>query len=73
MYFKRMPLGGPEAYTGKSMLETHKTMNITETEWQAMVEDFVKTLDKFNVPKKEQDELIAIVGTTKGDIVLPKK
>ena len=31
--------------------------------------DFRVTLDKFNVPQQEQQELIAIVGTTKGDIV----
>lgn len=38
-----------------------------------MVADFKTTLDKFKVPKKEQDELFAIVGSTKGDIVMAKK
>ena len=28
------------------------------------------TLDKFKVPEKEQNELIAIVESTKGDIVI---
>jgi hypothetical protein len=36
-----------------------------------MVADFKKTLDKFQVPAKEQGELIAIVESTKGDIVIP--
>jgi hypothetical protein len=35
-----------------------------------MVTDFRKTLDKFKVPRKEQDELVALVGTTKPDIVV---
>ncbi len=62
--------GGPEKYTGRSMKESHKHLNITEKEWTAMAADFKSTLDKFNVPQKEQDELFAIVGTTKGDIVV---
>ena len=62
--------GGPENYAGRSMKESHKHLNITEKEWQAMLVDFSKTLDKFQVPEKEQNELIEIVESTKGDIVL---
>ncbi|GMU94578.1 group I truncated hemoglobin [Ignavibacterium album] len=62
--------GGPEVYTGRSMKDAHKHLNITEKEWDAMVADFKKTLDKFKVPQKEQNELFAIVGSTKSDIVM---
>jgi len=65
--------GGPQKYTGRSMKESHKHMNITEKEWKAMADDFKKTLDKFNVPEKEQNELIAIVESVKGDIVVSKQ
>jgi hypothetical protein len=34
-----------------------------------MVTDFKATLDKFNVPQREQQELITIVDSTKNDIV----
>jgi hypothetical protein len=34
-----------------------------------MVADFRKTLERFKVPSKEQEELIAIVGSTRKDIV----
>ena len=61
--------GGPEKYTGRTMLDTHKHLNITEAEWDAMAADFKVTLDKFEVPEKEQGELFAIIGSTKGDIV----
>jgi len=64
--------GGPQQYTGRSMKDAHKHLNITEKEWQAMVADFRKTLDKFAVPKKEQGELISIVESTKADIVVAK-
>lgn len=64
--------GGPCTYTGRSMKESHAHLNITEAEWEAMVADFLVTLGKFNVPEQEQNELVAIVESTKGDIVMPK-
>lgn len=63
--------GGPCKYTGRAMKESHQKLNITEEQWQAMVADFRKTLDQFKVPATEQEELIAIVGSTKKDIVTP--
>lgn len=63
--------GGPCKYTGRAMKESHQQLNITEGQWQAMVADFRKTLDKFKVPAKEQGELITIVDSTKTDIVMP--
>ena len=61
--------GGPCKYSGRSMKDAHAHLNINEVQWQAMVSDFRKTLDKFKVAAKEQEELIAIVGGTKKDIV----
>jgi len=61
--------GGPCKYTGGSMLEVHKGMDITDNEFNAMVVDMDKTLRKFGVPKKEYDELMAILASTRGDIV----
>ncbi len=62
--------GGPEKYTGRGMKESHRHLNITEKEWQAMRADFKKVLDKFKVPEQEQKELFAIVESTKTDIVI---
>ena len=61
--------GGPQKYTGKSMLESHKHLKITGDEWEAFLDDFRQTLDKFAVPEEEQAELKAIVNSTRGDIV----
>jgi hemoglobin len=63
--------GGPQRYTGRSMLDSHAQLAITEDEWQAFLDDFQKTLDQFRVPEAEQKELFAIVQSTKKDIVLP--
>lgn len=62
--------GGPCKYVGRDMKTSHAHLNITSNEWQAMLADFRKTLDKFNVPAVEQDELVAIVNSTKADIVI---
>lgn len=61
--------GGPQVYEGKDLKVTHEGMQITEAEFGAIAGDLKATLDKFNVPEKEQQELLAIVGTTKGSIV----
>jgi hypothetical protein len=38
-----------------------------------MVADFRKTLDDFKVPAAEQEELVKIVESTRGDIVVGAK
>jgi hemoglobin len=62
--------GGPQKYTGRTMKEAHAHLRITEKEWDEMVRVFVGVLDKYKVPKAEQGELLQIVGSTKGDIVV---
>lgn len=62
--------GGPQKYTGKSMAESHSHLKITDVEWEAFVDDFQQTLDKFAVPAQEQAELKAILNSTRADIVL---
>ena len=64
-----MVTGGPCKYTGKSMPDSHKNMKVTEGEFNALVEDLVATLDKFNVPAAEKNELLGILGPLKGQIV----
>jgi hemoglobin len=61
--------GGPCTYTGRSMRDAHRDMGVTEGEFNALVEDLVAALNQFNVPKREQDELLAALGTMKTDIV----
>ena len=56
-------------YKGKNMKNAHKNMGVTEGEFNAVVEDLVKTLDEFKVPEKEKNELLAALGPTKKDIV----
>jgi hemoglobin len=62
--------GGPQHYTGRAMLESHQELQITPTEWRAFMEDLDQTLDKFNVPQQERSEVVAIVESTRDDIVV---
>jgi hemoglobin len=61
--------GGPCKYTGRSMKDAHAHLAITEAQWQALLRDFRASLAHFKVPPREQGELIAIVESTKPDIV----
>ncbi len=61
--------GGPQKYTGRSMYDSHSHLEITPIEWLAFLDDFGQTLSKFGVPCAEQQELFAIVESTRGDIV----
>ena len=62
--------GGPQSYTGRSMEESHREMQITPDEWRAFMDDLNQTLDKFDVPEQERSEVVAIVETTRRDIVV---
>jgi hemoglobin len=62
--------GGPQQYSGRSMGDSHRHLMITEQEWKAFMGDFQQTLDRFEVPQQEQEELKAIVESTKESIVV---
>jgi hemoglobin len=62
--------GGPQHYSGRSMSDSHRHLMITPQEWQAFLDDFQQTLDKFNVPQVEQEELAALVESTREAIVI---
>jgi hemoglobin len=62
--------GGPQQYTGKSMSDSHAHLKITPSEWDAFMDDLNQTLAKFEVPAQEQQEVVAIVESTRSDIVV---
>jgi hemoglobin len=61
--------GGPCKYTGKDMATAHAGMKISDAEFDALVGDLKKTLDKFKVPEREQGELLGALGGMRPDIV----
>ncbi len=66
--------GGPQRYSGRSMDESHRHLMITGGEWNAFMDDVQQALDKFGVPRAVQEELRAIVESTRKAIVVePRK
>jgi hemoglobin len=61
--------GGPCAYGGKDMKTAHQGMHITAAEFDALVADLKKSLDKYKVGAKEQSDLLGALGGMKADIV----
>ena len=61
--------GGPCIYIGRTMRTVHEGLGITEDDWKIAVKLLTETLDKFKVPKAEQEELAKLLGTLKPDIV----
>jgi hemoglobin len=64
--------GGPCKYEGRSMREAHRGMGVGKADFDALVQDLVKSLKKFNVPAREQQELLSLLGPMRRDIVQPK-
>ena len=61
--------GGPEVYTGRSMVEAHAGLGITVADFNALVEDLVLSLDAFEVPEAEKSELLDALGPMQPEIV----
>ena len=61
--------GGPMLYTGRDMQTSHRGMGITESDWQIFIDHLKATLADFQVPQKEQDDVLAFIDSTRADIV----
>ena len=64
--------GGTEKYTGKTMKAAHAGMGVSTADFNALVEDLVGALDKFNVGAAEKKELLGVLGPMSADIVEKK-
>lgn len=64
--------GGPCAYTGRTMKQTHAGMGVTDAAFNALVEDLISALDHHKVGKTEKEELLGVLGPMKSDIVEKK-
>ncbi|MDA1050779.1 MAG: group 1 truncated hemoglobin [Planctomycetota bacterium] len=61
--------GGNLLYTGRDMATTHRGMKIDETDWRRFIGHLRDTLASFEVGVGEQEDVLAFVESTKGDIV----
>ena len=61
--------GGGCTYAGKDMKTAHAGLGISNADWDALVGDLGKSLNKFKVKKADQKALVALLAPMKGDIV----
>jgi hemoglobin len=61
--------GGPCDYTGRDMPTAHRNMGVTDGEFDALVEDLSATLDQLGVAAAEKNELLALLGPLRPQIV----
>lgn len=63
--------GGPCEYSGRSMAEAHRDMDVSAMQFNALVEDFMQAMDDADVPRGAQNRLLALLAPMHGDIVQP--
>ena len=61
--------GGPEVYAGKNMLDAHHSMNISEQEFLAVLDDALESLAKNGVGAQEQMEVLFILYSMRKQVV----
>lgn len=61
--------GGPSFYTGRTMKVSHEGLGITPEDWELSVKYLKETLAKFQVPAREQEEVLAFIGNLREGIV----
>lgn len=67
--FLALATGGPAKYTGRQIEAVHADMHISNPEFDAVIGDLKASLDKLQVPNMEQKELLAIIESTRPQIV----
>jgi hemoglobin len=61
--------GGPEVYTGKDLVATHKGMNVNEQEFVAVIDDAMAALATHDIEPATQNEVLGILWSLKGEVV----
>jgi hemoglobin len=61
--------GGPCNYTGRNMKDTHKGLHLGNADFNAVVEDLQKAMEKNGVPFATQNRFLARLAPMQHDIV----
>ena len=61
--------GGTAQYTGRTMQDAHRGMNISEAEYMAATDDILAVLRKHHIDEPTQKDVLAIAYSLKGDIL----
>jgi len=61
--------GGPCAYRGASMVESHRGLNLQPADFNALVEDLQLAMQQEGVPQRTQNALLARLAPQRGEII----
>jgi hemoglobin len=61
--------GGPAYYMGRDMKKAHAGMRISAADWTVFMEHSAATLDHFQVPQREREDVLGFFNSLRGDVV----
>ncbi len=61
--------GGPCTYSGDDMVTVHTGMEITEAEFNSLVEDLLEVMDHQRIPVQAQNRLLARLAPMRAEII----
>jgi len=61
--------GGPFQYTGKDLGEAHEDLHITSEEFDEVGAEIDRALNRFDVPEREKQEVLAAIASKKAEVV----
>jgi hemoglobin len=64
--------GGPCKYTGRDMIESHKKLNTTNEQFNALAEDLYIAFDEVGVPYRLQNRVMALLAPMQPQVVNKK-
>lgn len=67
--FLTVAFGGPNNYSGKDMRAAHAKLNLTEADFDAVMENLGATLKELNVPDELIGEAAAIAMSVKDEVL----
>jgi len=62
--------GGPCRYEGESMHDVHRGMDVSQGEFNAVVEDLIRAMESLRLPTPTQNRLLAKLAPMQRDIVV---
>ena len=61
--------GGPQPYTGRDLITTHKGMNLSEQELVAGMDDIVTALEKNGIDPQTTSDVVGILFSLKAQVL----
>ena len=67
--FLAAAFGGPVPYKGKDMRKAHASLDLNESDFNAIAGHLLATLKQLKVDQKLIEEIMAVAGSTKDDVL----